>query len=273
MKVYIHKGLFALLCTALFGFSHPLFAQRHLRIEGGMDTSSISIKIIQGKSTARIIIESGIKLAYTTNMEKEIPYLTHGENLRLRTHVDTLYFFPTPYDNVRKLTLSADKYFDETIGPLRLYPKSTYKFKVYDKERPKRGYDIPFTVQKIYFGVHAGAVTLLNQGAIGARAEATLSVKLTEGLYASPAMAYNFLSLSPGITRQFVETSVSLKVCPGEKWHFGAGYVYAFLDYSDSGFTAQCTRVLKSDLYLRGQFIYYFADQNPVLGISIGIHL
>ncbi len=267
---------YLLLLTTFLLLVHNSFGQRTLKIEGGLDSTSICTKMINGKTATRIIIESPIRLSYKTNMEEVIPLLNKGKDKNAMVYVDTLYFTPQQFDNVRIITLIPDKYYSKKIGPIKLYPKGTYKFKVLDSQNPDLTYKIAPTDRMLFFNISAGASSFLSLKSIGANLNTELNLRLYKNLILSPSIAYNYLSIkeeSQISNRNFILGAISLKYLLKERIHLSAGYAQGFLDYKDYGLTASINFILYKTLFIKGQYNYFFKFNNSSIGLSVGVVL
>lgn len=116
--------------SLLMCLGHSAVSQNLLNSQGGELEKSISRKVKEGMVSSRIIIESGMKLSYTTSMG-DIPaddILSGSVN---DIYVDTIYFYPTPTDNKRQLRISTKGYSSTTIS-LQYEPKKSYRYFVFD---------------------------------------------------------------------------------------------------------------------------------------------
>lgn len=109
-----------------------LSAQK-LETQGGKDERSVSTKVKDGISSARVIIQSDIALSYNTNMGA-ISAEDIGSGMINGLNVDTLYFYLNPFDTHRRLIISADGYVAARID-LKLLPKTTYSFSVLEPSK------------------------------------------------------------------------------------------------------------------------------------------
>ncbi len=122
MGKWSHKlllGVLLLLCA------HITMAQK-LEVEGGLDDRSVSKLMRDGVASSRVIIQSNVKLSYSTNMGDDLEgNIGSGELNGLL--VDTLYFFMDPFDTRRRLIISAEGFVEERID-VDLTPKATYSY-------------------------------------------------------------------------------------------------------------------------------------------------
>lgn len=108
-----------------------------LKTQGGRDEMSVSTAVKNGVPSARVIIQSPLKLNYKSNMAD----LTSEDIVRgyaNEFNVDTLYFYIVEGDNKRRLTISADGYASETL-PFHFAAKQTYKYLIFDPDANSNG--------------------------------------------------------------------------------------------------------------------------------------
>lgn len=250
-----------------------LFAQRQLRVEGGLDSNSVSTRMIDGKASARIIFESGVRLNYFTNMELTIPAANRGHMRKKGVFVDTLYFLTTPFENVRIVYLEARGYFKNKIGPIRLLPKSTYRYLVYDPGKIQKSK----WRQVVSFTFSGGVNMLMDYASVGMYAGADIHILLLHRFSLVPALRYNSLWIWPEgsgrLRRDFVETNLYLQYTISNRVGVYAGYAQAYVDYSGKGFSFMADLRLNERLYLRGNYNYYTNFENSIVGLGVGIHL
>lgn len=113
---------------ALLYFSIINVAAQNLETQGGLDSKSISKTMRDGVSSSRVIILSDLSLSYTTNMG-DIPAEDIGSGLSNGMNADTLYFYLDPYDNHRRLIITAYGFAPTRID-LKLSPKATYLYTI-----------------------------------------------------------------------------------------------------------------------------------------------
>lgn len=250
-----------------------LFAQRQLRVEGGLDSNSVSTRMIDGKASARVIFESGVRLNYFTNMELSIPDTCRGHTRKKGVFVDTLYFLTTPLENVRIIYLEARGYFKNKIGPIRLLPKSTYRYLVYDPEKVQKSK----WRQVVSFTFSGGVNMLTDYSSVGMYAGADIHISLFRRFSLVPSFRYNCLYIWPEesdrLRRDFLETNLYLQYTISNKVGVYAGCTQAYVDYSGKGFSFMADLRLNEKLYLRGNYNYYTNFENSIVGLGVGIHL
>lgn len=261
--------LLVLLCM-MSSFS---IAQRQLSVEGGLDSSSVSTRMFGEKASARVIFESGIRLDYFTNMELTIPSSYRGHTREKGVFVDTLYFLTTPFENMRIIYLEARGYFKNKIGPIRLLPKTTYRYRVYDPKKEQKSK----WRQLVSFTFSGGMNTLTGYSSFGMYAGADIHVSLSRRFSLVPSFRYNCLYIWPEesdrLRRDFLETNLYLQYTIGNKVGVYAGYTQAYVDYSGKGLSFMADLQLNEKLYLRGNYNYYTNFENSIVGLGVGIHL
>lgn len=249
-----------------------LFAQRQLKVEGGLDSNSVSTRMFDGKASARVIFESGVRLNYFTNMELAVPDSHRGHTRKKGVFVDTLYFFTTPFENVRIIYLEARGYFKNKIGPIRLLPKSTYRYLVYDPEKVQKSK----WRQVVSFTFSGGVNMLTDYSSVGMYAGADIHISFFRRFSLVPSFRYNCLYIWPEesdrLRRDFLETNLYLQYTISNKVGVYAGYTQTYVDYSGKGFSFMADLQLNEKLYLRGNYNYYTNFENSIVGLGIGIH-
>jgi len=249
-------------------------AQNKLKITGGVDSSSVSTRIIDGRTTARIIVESGVKLSYSTNMELHLDKNHIHSGIKRGMYCDTLYFFPSDEDNIRILYLEAPEYFREKVGPLRILPKSTYKYQVCDSllstvERMEMG-------RKLSVAVFTGASTMVSTPSIGFDIGAALNIRIYKSLILVPTVGYSrFFAGTDGslsIRRQYLNTELFLKYYITGNFNVYAGYSRTFIDFIDSGASIKTEYTYKR-LITGVRYTYYFTYGYSMVGLYCGIKL
>lgn len=101
-----------------------------LIIESKSNSKMVSKEMINGEATACVIVQSALKLSFSTNMG-DIPSSDLSSKTENGLYVSTIYFHPTDFDNRRTLIVSCNGYVSERIL-LTLTAKQKYMYGVYD---------------------------------------------------------------------------------------------------------------------------------------------
>lgn len=258
-------------CLCCLSYFPEVWAQKQLKTEGGIDSTRISTRLIDGKITARILIESGIKLSYSTNMEIQLSPKQTGHFQSKGRYCDTLYFFPTSHDNVRMIYLEAEGYFTQKIGPLKLLPKTTFRYVVYDPLQQKRNPGL------ITYNIFMGGVLCTEYPSYGLRGGGSLNLRICKFLAIVPEICYNRLYLhptsSPSLCRVFLETNFYLKYRLFKFANIYGGYSQTFIDYNGYGLSLVGECKIYKKLQARFHYNHYFNFDNSLLGIALGVTL
>lgn len=264
----------------LFLFCTYLCAQSSLTIIGGLDSSAISRTYINGNATCRIIIETPFRLVYKSNMDNAIPKIGRSVNYPAGIRIDTLYFITSDSNNKRIITIYCNGYTDSKIGPLKLYPKWTYKYKIKDSKSPDDGFYRSLFERAVYFTAGAGVSSDLNHSSIGIAPFVSLNIKVFPHFYAGANAELNCMMLKDdgqSFTRRFMPISASLKYLFGDgmmlqkySWMLSAGYTQSFIDMKDSGFCSAVEMFVKSHLVFKVGYSYMFSYSNSIVSLSVG---
>lgn len=268
--------VFLLCFTLAGGMATPSWAQKKLLVSGGLDSTSVSTKMKNGQSSARIIVRSGVRLHYRTNMESVIPSEQVKRSKSRGIYADTLYFYPQEDDNVRMLYLEAPSFFTERIGPLRLYPKRTYAYFVYDSLYHAKYGALP--QRRVSWHVHAGVTSWFNESSIGYTLQTGVSVRLWGDISLVPCLSYTGLFVYPEgsrtpIVRRFPEGQCLLRYNVGRRFALMAGYARSWMDLHDNAVVTKCQFRWLPRAVAGAQATYYFGCNYTMASLYLGIEL